>query len=162
MSGFFQIHNQNSICNLLQALWLKKTFVRKSASMEPTAWAFSLFLFIYLIMKWAMYRLVWWRWLWKVWIKQLNLRLSLTVFPLYPEQPRHPQCTHSTIRPSSNLLFGTLQMQLVAKLVSLVCIHLKQHRFSYPVFFHLAMRFASAIFSSRQYWYNSRLIAFLL
>ena len=39
----------------------------------------------------------------------------------YPEQPRHPQWTHSTILPSSNLFFGTRQMQFVAKFVSRVC-----------------------------------------
>ena len=41
-------------------------------------------------------------------------------FFYYPEQPRHPQWTHSTIFPSSNLVLGTRQMQLVAKFVSLV------------------------------------------
>ena len=39
----------------------------------------------------------------------------------YPEHPRHPQWTHSTILPSSNLFFGTRQMQFVAKFVSRVC-----------------------------------------
>ena len=39
----------------------------------------------------------------------------------YPEQPRHPQWTHSTILPSSSLFLGTRQMQFVAKLVSRVC-----------------------------------------
>ena len=67
-----------------------------------------------------------------------------------PEQPLQPQCTHSTIFPSSNLVFGTRQMQLVEKLVSLVWIQRKQQRFSYPCFFHLAMRFWSAIFSFKQ------------
>ena len=65
----------------------------------------------------------------------------------YPEHPLHPQWMHSTIRPSSSLLLGTLQIQLVAKLVSLVWIHRRQHRFSYPCFFHLAIKLPSAIFS---------------
>lgn len=47
-----------------------------------------------------------------------------------PEHPLQPQCIHSTMRPSSSLPFGTLQMQFVPKLVSLVCIHRKQQRFS--------------------------------
>ena len=72
-----------------------------------------------------------------------------------PEQPLQPQCTHSTIFPSSNLVFGTRQMQLVEKLVSLVWIQRRQQRFSYPCFFHLAMRFWSAIFSFKQKSYNS-------
>ena len=48
-------------------------------------------------------------------------KVSTYLFQIdYPEQPRHPQCTHSTILPSSSLVFGTRQMQLVEKLVSLV------------------------------------------
>lgn len=39
---------------------------------------------------------------------------------IHPEQPRHPQWTHSTIRPSSSFDFGTRHMQLVPKFVSLV------------------------------------------
>ena len=38
----------------------------------------------------------------------------------HPEQPLHPQCTHSTIFPSSSFVLGTLQMQFVAKFVSRV------------------------------------------
>ena len=50
----------------------------------------------------------------------LAMKKSLLFQINYPEQPRHPQCTHSTIFPSSSLVFGTRQMQLVEKLVSLV------------------------------------------
>ncbi|KAI8034840.1 hypothetical protein M5D96_012356 [Drosophila gunungcola] len=71
-------------------------------------------------------------------------------FGIYPEQPRHPQWTHSTMRPSSNLDLGTRQMQFVPKLVSLVWMQRRQQRFSYPDFFHLAIRLPSAIFSFRQ------------
>lgn len=39
---------------------------------------------------------------------------------IQPEHPLQPQCMHSTIRPSSSLPFGTLQMQFVPKFVSLV------------------------------------------
>ena len=46
-------------------------------------------------------------------------------------------------------------MQLVAKFVSLVWMQRKQQRFSYPCFFHLAIRFWSANFSFRQNSYNS-------
>lgn len=47
-----------------------------------------------------------------------------------PEQPRQPQCVHSMIRPTSSLLLGTRQMQLVPKLVSRVWMQRKQQRFS--------------------------------
>ena len=50
----------------------------------------------------------------------------------YPEQPLHPQCTHSTIFPSSSLLLGTLHTHAVPKLVSLGWMQRRQHRFSYP------------------------------
>lgn len=80
----------------------------------------------------------------------------------HPEQPRHPQCIHSTILPASSLDFGTRQIQLAPKFVSLVWMHLKQHRFSYPCFFHFAIKFLSAMFSFRQYSYNCLLMAFLL
>jgi hypothetical protein len=50
--------------------------------------------------------------------------------PVQPEHPLQPQCMHSTIRPSSSLPFGTLQIQFVPKFVSLVWIQRKQHRFS--------------------------------
>ena len=46
----------------------------------------------------------------------------------YPEQPRQPQWTHSTIFPSSSFVLGTLQMQLVAKLVSRDWIHLERKK----------------------------------
>lgn len=67
-----------------------------------------------------------------------------------PEHPLQPQCIHSTILPSSNFPFGTRQIQFVPKLVSRVCIQRKQHKFSYPTFFHFAIRFLSAMFSFRQ------------
>lgn len=68
----------------------------------------------------------------------------------YPEHPLHPQWIHSTILPSSSLPLGTRQIQFVPKLVSLCCIQRKQHKFSYPTFFHLAIKFLSAIFSFKQ------------
>lgn len=57
---------------------------------------------------------------------------------------------------SSSLDFGTLQIQLVPKFVSLVWIQRRQHKFSYPCFFHFAIKFWSAIFSWMQKSYNSK------
>lgn len=56
---------------------------------------------------------------------------------------------------TSSLLLGTRQMQFVPKLVSRVWMHRRQHKFSYPCFFHFAIRFLSAYPSLIQYSYSS-------
>ena len=43
-----------------------------------------------------------------------------------------PSSPNSTKRTSSSFFFGTRHTQLVPKLVSLTCIHRRQHKFSYP------------------------------
>lgn len=58
--------------------------------------------------------------------------ITWTKHNVQPEHPRHPQCTHSTILPSSSLVLGTRHTHCVPKLVSRVWMHRKQHRFSYP------------------------------
>jgi len=69
--------------------------------------------------------------------------------------PLHPQWLHSIIFPSSNLSFGTLQIQVVPKVWFFCWIHIRQQSFSYPGFFHLAIRFSSAHFSLIQYSYRA-------
>lgn len=91
-----------------------------------------------------------------------SVKILCCLYVYQPEHPRHPHITHSTIFPSSSLALGTRQIQFVPKFVSRHWIHLKQQRFSYPCFFHFAMRFLSAYPSLRQYSYSSLLIAFLL
>jgi len=100
-----------------------------------------------------------------------NLRtttINIIARPCLPPQsllahPLHPQLTHcipppppAPSSPSSFLLklpFGTRHTQAPPKFVSLVCTHRRQHSFSYPCFFHFAIKFASAypFFSSQSY-----------
>ena len=62
-------------------------------------------------------------------------------------------------------------MQFVAKFVSLVWIQRRQHKFSYPCFFHFAIRFPSAIFSCKSiinlppngkqyFWFSRKVFSF--
>jgi len=60
-------------------------------------------------------------------------------------QPRQPQCWHSMISPGARLARGTRHLQVVPKFVSRVCTQRKQHRRSYPGFFHFAIKFWSAV-----------------
>ena len=64
--------------------------------------------------------------------------------------PLHPQLLHSIVFPSSRSSLGTLHMHPVPNYLSPFYIHWRQHSFSYPFFFHFAMRAASANFSRRQ------------
>lgn len=87
----------------------------------------------------------------------------------YPEQPRQPQWTHSTILPSSNLFFGTRQMQFVAKFVSRVC--KEENSFSlldnHPYIGHLDATKAAEVFISlllplgNQVWVGNLLLRFI-
>jgi len=58
--------------------------------------------------------------------------------------PRHPQLTHCTSWSSLSCARGTRHTHVELKLVSLVWMQRRQHSFSYPCFFHLAMSMASA------------------
>ncbi len=62
------------------------------------------------------------------------------------EHPLHPQCLHMTSFPVYKSALGTRQIQVVLKLVYLELMHWRQHNFSYPGFFHFAIKAASAYF----------------
>jgi len=73
---------------------------------------------------------------------------SLLAHPLQPQfthcTPPPPPPPSPSVSPAFNPALGTRQIHVLEKLVSFVCTHLKQHNFSYPCFFHLAINIASA------------------
>ena len=89
----------------------------------------------------------------EIWVIQNTLCNHSGYTPQFCPPPVSPWVPCNTANGSSILNFNNkifhLQMQFVAKFVSLVWIQRRQHKFSYPCFFHFAIRFPSAIFSCK-------------